>query len=137
MKFAYIVAGILSLATAALHVFGGGPEFHDPMLQSGAVTPLKAMFSILWHVATAMFVLNGAALLLVSRSAPVARLLGTLIFAQYTAFAILFLWYGYFYFGSIWPLSQWLIFVTINVVIAFGLINTSDSEKAKHETAKL
>ncbi len=131
MKFAYITAGILSLATAALHVFGGGPEFHDPMLKSSADVPLKAMFSILWHVATAMFVFNGAALFLVSRSALTARPIGILIFAQFTAFAILFLWYGYTYLGSIWPLSQWLIFVIINVVIAFGLFNKSGSEETK------
>lgn len=115
------VAGILSLATAVLHVWGGGVEFHKPMLAGGSSDKLKAGFSVIWHEVTAMLVVNGVALLAVVRSPAFGQGLIWLVLLQFLAFAFLFMFYGRTRLKTFWVLPQWTIFAVLSMLIAGDL----------------
>ncbi len=115
------VAGILSLATAILHVWGGGIEFHRPMLTGASSDKLKAGFSVIWHEVTAMLVFNGIALLATVRNPGFGQGLIWLVLLQFLAFAFLFMFYGRTRLKTFWVLPQWTIFAVLSMLIAGDL----------------
>ncbi len=115
-------AGFASIAIAGLHVFGGGPEFHLPALESALNPAWKALFSTIWHQVTAFLVLNGLFLILAGRSAHLNRSLVTLIMVQNAIFGVLFLGYGWLRLGSAFVLSQWSLFLPLALILMFVLL---------------
>ncbi len=114
-------AGILSLLTLLAHVFGGGPEIHDPVLESDLLVELKAVLSVIWHAITAILAINGVALFMASRHARYQKPIVLLIAGQYLAFAALFIFYGWIRLGTLAPMPQWTIFIAISVLALAGL----------------
>jgi hypothetical protein len=113
-----LTAAGVSLLTAGLHVFGGGPEFHEPALASALDPAWKAAFSTIWHQVTAFLLLNAMFLAATSLSPKLNRGMLMLIGAQNLSFGILFLFYGWMRLGSPFILMQWLIFFAIAALIA-------------------
>jgi hypothetical protein len=103
----------ISLGTAGLHVFGGGPEFHEPALASALAPEWKAGFSTIWHQITAFLLLNALFLFATGLSPQLNRGMLLLIAAQNLSFGILFLAYGWVRLGTPFVLMQWLIFFGI------------------------
>lgn len=120
--------GLMSLAIAALHVFGGGPEFHVPALQSPLEPAWKAGFSTIWHQVTAFLVLNGVFLIAASRAAQFNRELVFLIILQNTAFGLLFLTYGWVRLGNPFILLQWILFLPLAFLLWLGLLRDSSGK---------
>ncbi|NJM82536.1 MAG: hypothetical protein HC844_08570 [Tabrizicola sp.] len=117
-----VTAGCLSLGIAALHAFGGGPEFHAPALASTFDDRWKAVFSIIWHQVTAFLVINGVFLIGLGITLPDNRSLLTLVGAQNGAFVLLFLGIGWFRLGSPFVLMQWLLFLPVVLLLVVALL---------------
>lgn len=112
-------AACFSLLLGFAHVFGGGPEFHLTALASNLLVDQKAVYSVLWHFASATLFINSAALFLAAFK-PEHRNLSALVCLQFFAFGGLFIGYGMLRLGSPWVLPQWLFFALICVLAAFG-----------------
>lgn len=113
-------AGVLTILYTGVHVFAGGPEVHDPALASELSPMVKGVISVVWHMITAMMLLNGLALLWLSRK-PGQAALGWLVVAQFAAFAGLFIFYGLTRFGDLFTMPQWTGFAVIAAVAALGM----------------
>lgn len=132
-------AGSVSILTCGLHVVGGGPEFHEPALQSTLSDTWKAAFSTIWHAVTAFLFFNGLFLIFAGLALRKNTLLLWLMLLSNLAFGLLFFGYGIVRLNSLWLLPQWVIFATISACIAIAIILRdplqSVEEVAGHPTA--
>ena len=62
----YATATVLMGLTVGLHIFGGGPEIHDPIRASAMPDVVRAVGSVLWHAVTWMLILMAVALAWIS-----------------------------------------------------------------------
>ena len=115
-----LAAGILTVLYSGLHVFGGGPEVHVPILESSISPFLKGISSVIWHAITAIMLFNGLALIWLAGQTE-QRAMGWLVVAQFTAFAGIFVAYGLIRFGDLFVMPQWIGFLTISAIAAWGL----------------
>jgi hypothetical protein len=117
MTWTRLAAALMAL-TFFIHVFGGGPEVHDP-LQATLTDPFLAAFAaVLWHMVTVVLaVLAGGLWVLAGRRDPA---LEAILSAIQLGFAALFIVYGLTRLGTIWPMSQWIIFLAIPALTRFG-----------------
>jgi len=115
------VAGLLSVLTLFIHIFGGGPEVHDPVLQSALSVELKAILSVIWHAISAILLINAVALFIAAKSPMVLKPIVIIVSSQYLAFAALFIFYGVTHLDSLLPMPQWVIFIVLAVVGLIGL----------------
>jgi hypothetical protein len=117
MNWTRLAAALMGL-TVLIHVFGGGPEVHDP-LQVALSDPFLAAFAaVLWHMVTvALVVLAGGLWVLAKRhdSALEAILSGIQL-----GFAAVFVFYGLTRLGTVMPMNQWIIFLIIPALTRFG-----------------
>jgi hypothetical protein len=117
-----LVAGLISIVTAGLHVFGGGPEFLKPAMSSALPDAWKAVFSIIWHGVTAILIMNGVFLIGNSISPrPNHGVIWFMAFLNLT-FGILFLFYGISMLGTPFVLVQWVIFFAIFMQCSLGVL---------------
>jgi hypothetical protein len=118
MRRPTLAAAGLMAATFALHVFGGGPEFHDRIQALDIDVPLRAISAILWHGISFLLALQTFALLWLSRHPD--RAVSILLTAIQIGFAGLFLFYGQTMLGTVWVLGQWTIFLALAGLIFWG-----------------
>jgi len=114
-------AAILSLITLFVHIFAGGQEIHIPILESKLSVGMKAILSVVWHMATAMLIMNSIALLIAARSPDYQKPLILLIASQYLSASVLFVYYGYFRLDSLMLMPQWIAFSSIAALALTGL----------------
>jgi hypothetical protein len=114
----YAIAAALMGLTVGLHVFGGGPEIHDPIRASALPDVVRAIGSVLWHAVTWMLVLMAAALAWLSVRRDTA--LFAMVVAMQGGFAALFIFYGWTVLGTLWETPQWVIFCVIAAVMFLG-----------------
>ncbi|MDH5731622.1 MAG: hypothetical protein OEZ58_21785, partial [Gammaproteobacteria bacterium] len=88
------VAGVLSGFTLLIHLFAGGPEIHDPVLQSALSSELKAVISVIWHAISFVLLINMIALFSAATSPTLMKPIVIIVSSQYVAFAALFIFYG-------------------------------------------
>jgi hypothetical protein len=131
-----VLAALVSLATAALHVFGGGPEFLQPALDSGLPAVWKAGFSSIWHQITAFLVLNGIFLIAASIRPGMTAGVLPLVAVQNLAFAGLFLGYGLAQLGTPLALPQWIIFLAIAALLLVAIGLRTGQEARPYPTAQ-
>lgn len=112
------IAALIMGATVFLHLFGGGPQYHDAFLVSLSDSELKSMASILWHAVTIMLAVFTFSLIYLARHKNIA--LELTLAAIQVCFSLAFLWYGWKDLGTIWPMPQWVIFLSIVVLTFFG-----------------
>jgi hypothetical protein len=121
-RFWCFAAACISLLTAALHVIGGGPEFHLPALDSALSNQWKVAFSSVWHEITALLFFNGVFLILSGLALRKNLLVLWLVLSLNVAFAVLFFGYGVSRLGTPWALLQWVIFVVISICVTLALL---------------
>lgn len=128
-RFWCLAAAVISLATSMLHVFGGGPEFHNPALQSPLSDQWKVVFSTIWHEITALLFLNGLFLIFAGLALRKNLLMLWLVLLFNIAFGVMFFSYGAIRLGSPLVLLQWTIFAAIGacLITAIALRNTLDA----------
>lgn len=121
MNLWILTAAGLSFVTLLIHLFSGGPEVHDPILESDLSVLLKAYGSVLWHAVTVVLAVNSMALLIAARGRALQKPLVLLTAGQYFGFAVLFGIYGLTRLGTLLPMPQWIIFCLIAAVALMGL----------------
>ena len=116
-----VVSAVLSLILTGLHVFGGGPDVHIPLLESNASDVVKGFASVVWHSITIALLLGSLMLFIAARNEVSRYVLTWLVIGFYTAFAGLFVFYGIVRFGNILVMPPWIGFVVIVSVAYIGL----------------
>lgn len=117
MIWTRLSATLLAL-TFLIHVFAGGPEVHVPLQEALSDPALAAFAAVLWHAVTVVLALLTIGLWgLAGRHDP---LLETVISGIQLGFAGLFIFYGLAWLGTLWPMPQWIIFLTIPALTRFG-----------------
>ena len=114
-------AAALSAATAAIHVFLGGPDVAKPLLQSEMRRVPKFTNYYCWHIVTITLIAMsvGFAIPAFSPGETTSALTWTLIAAVFALWSIaLFLW------KKMPPLAlpQWILFTPIAALGVWGLI---------------
>ncbi|MCC5960104.1 MAG: hypothetical protein JJU08_12275 [Rhodobacteraceae bacterium] len=113
-RFASALMGL----TFLIHVFAGGPEVHDQLQTALHDDGLAAFAAILWHaVSVVLAVLAIGLWVLAARHDP--SLEGILSAIQ-IGFAALFVFYGLTRLGTLAPMPQWIIFLSIPALTRFG-----------------
>lgn len=116
-----VAAGLAALVLDLVHVFPGGKEIHRPMVASHWPEPAKAVWSVVWHAATAVMAFGGLALIAAGLMPDHALALAALPVGLFLATAILFLVYGIKRLGTVWVLPQWVAFLGISALALVGL----------------
>ena len=116
-----LAAGVAALVLDLVHVFPGGREIHRPMVAAQWPEPAKAVWSVVWHAATAVMALGGLALIAAAVFPDHALVLAALPVALFLSTAALFLFYGIKRLGTIWVLPQWVAFLGISALAIMGL----------------
>lgn len=112
------LAGAIMVLTTAVHVFAGGPEYHD-VYQTVLPTPhLAAMSAVLWHAITINLIVFAGAYFWLALYP--SRPLLIAIVAMQTGWILLFLFYGVSMLGSLWLMPQWVIFLTVLLLSFYG-----------------
>ena len=112
-----ITAALMAL-TFLVHVFMGGPEFHEPYQTVLDDPLLRAMAAVLWHAVSVVLAVLALGLWLLARRPDPA--LEAVISGVQLGFAGLFLWYGMVQLGSLMPMPQWMIFLALPVLTRLG-----------------
>lgn len=115
----YFAAAVMMFATSGLHVFGGGPEIHVPIQNSELAIELRAISAVLWHAVTVILVVFTAGYLWSARMG--GRSIVALMGVTQVGFAGLFVYYGTTLLGSVWPMPQWIIFLSVPLVSFIGM----------------
>ncbi len=118
MRIPTLLAAGMMAATCALHVFGGGPEFHGPIQASDMALPLRAISAILWHAVSLLLAIQAVALIWMARHPHDG--MAALLVAIQISFAGLFLFYGQTMMGTVWALGQWTVFLALAALIGWG-----------------
>ncbi|MEM1301051.1 MAG: hypothetical protein AAGH17_00595 [Pseudomonadota bacterium] len=121
----FMIAGIMFLATAAIHALAGGPEINAPVQASTLDPVVRSVMAVVWHAITAVALVLAAAMIWTARHRNPAVILLTL--AINVSFIALFWAIGIAELGSLLLMPQWIIFATISLVMLWGL---------KRETAR-
>lgn len=114
-------AGAAALVLDLVHIFPGGREIHRPMVASHWPEPAKAVWSVVWHAATAMMALGGLALIAAGLYPDQALALAALPVALLLSTSVLFLVYGWTRLGTVWVLPHWAAFLGISALALAGL----------------
>jgi hypothetical protein len=116
MNLWLLAAGMAALVLDLIHVIPGGREIHRPMVASHWPEPAKAVWSVVWHAATAVMALGGLALIAAGLLPDHALALAALPVALFLSTAALFLAYGMKRLGTVWVLPQWVAFLGISTL---------------------
>jgi len=114
-------AGILSGLLIFVHIFGGGPEIHNPMLESDLPQSIKSVWSVVWHAITLLLILGTIVLVYAALYPGQINSAVVLICAMYFGFALLFVAYGIVQLGSVIIMPQWIAFGLIALLAGIGL----------------
>ena len=111
-------AATLMAATCFVHVVFGGPEVDLPIRMSDVPEMARATAHVVWHMASWMLAVISAALFWLSRHEN--RALETTLAALQLGTAALFLWINVTWFGALFALPQWTIFVAVAALSFWG-----------------
>ncbi|MFG5380127.1 hypothetical protein [Yoonia sp. R2-816] len=118
MNIPLTIAGAIMVLTTGVHVFAGGPEYHDVYQTVLPTAHLASMAAVLWHVITInLIVFAGAYFWLAQHS---SRPLMIALAAMQIGWIGLFLFYGTTMLGSLWPMPQWVIFSATVLLTIYG-----------------
>jgi hypothetical protein len=122
MNLWLLASGIALSLLNLVHIFLGGLEIHRPMVNSHWPDPAKAIWSVVWHLTTAMMLLGGLALIVAALHPDIAMALAALPLALTASAAILFIAYGLSRLGTLLVLPHWIAFSGITLVGIIGLL---------------
>jgi hypothetical protein len=123
MNIGYLLSGLGSALTFALHVWGGGPEFLEPFLANLTDPRLRAMSVVLWHAVSLGLALQAITMFWLAKNP--SRPLGLFIAAGHLGWAVLFLIVGQTMLGTVWDFGQWVIFLALAGLALLGAARPS------------
>lgn len=111
-------AALLMALTLGVHLFLGGPEYHEQYQRMLTDANLRSMAAVLWHIVSVILASFSFGLFYLAQRRNVA--VEFMLSGIQLGFAALFLWYGLTELGSIWPLPQWTAFTLIPLLTFIG-----------------
>lgn len=115
-------AGVATLALALIHVVAGGREVHQPMLASAASGHHKLIWSVVWHAATVVMLLGGAAFIAAAFMHDRAFVIVAFPLAVFAVMATLFIFYSFVRFRTLHVTPHWIAFTVITGLGLAGLL---------------
>lgn len=122
MNFWLLASGIAMLLLKLVHIFAGGREIHRPMVAARWPEPAKAIWSVVWHITTALLLFGGLALIAAALRPDLALALAAMPLAITASAAVLFIVYSLARLGSLRILPHWIAFSAITALGVIGLI---------------
>ncbi len=122
MNLWLLASGTSMLLLNLVHIFAGGREIHLPMVASTWPEPAKAIWSVVWHITTAMMLFGGLALVGAALRPELALPLAALPLALTASAAVLFVVYSLSRLGTLRILPHWIAFLAITVLGLVGLV---------------
>lgn len=122
MNLWLLCAGIALLLLTLVHIFPGGREIHRPMVATHWPEPAKAIWSVVWHITTAMMFFGGLALIVAGMRPDEALAWAALPLALTGSTAVLFVVYSLSRLGTLRTLPHWAAFGVISVIGIVGLV---------------
>ncbi|MQS15605.1 hypothetical protein F7Q99_25880 [Streptomyces kaniharaensis] len=112
-------AATLAAAIAALHLFGGTPEFVGPLVHANLDAPVKQLFRVLWHMCTLLLASLPVALAWAARAERrIARPVLAYVWFIAAAFTVVFFVIDLDAFGAaVFTLPQWTLFIPLLILI--------------------
>lgn len=117
-----LASGTAMLLLNLVHIFLGGREIHLPMVASHWPEPAKAIWSVVWHITTAMMLFGGLALVVAAFRPDLALSLSAVPLALAGSAAVLFVVYGLSRLGTVRILPHWIAFSGITLLGVIGLV---------------
>ena len=114
-------AAALSILTTAVHIFGGGPAIHAPMLQTDIADDVRATWSVVWHGVSAMLAIGSVVLAGAAMGKNWGRSGAAIVALIYAAFTGLFIFYGLARLGNLITMPQWTIFAAMVALIVVAM----------------
>lgn len=121
MNIWLFASGIAMLLLNLVHIFLGGREIHLPMVASHWPEPAKAIWSVVWHITTAMMLFGGLALVAAAFRPDLALSLAAVPLAFAASAAALFVVYSLSRLGTLRVLPHWIAFSVITALGVIGL----------------
>jgi hypothetical protein len=122
MNLWLLASGIAMLLLNLVHIFAGGREIHRPMVTANWPEPAKAIWSVVWHITTAMMLFGGLALVAAALRPDQALALAALPLTLTAAATILFIVYSLSRLGTLRILPHWIAFSAITTLGVIGLV---------------
>ncbi len=116
MRWLFLMAGVLCLATGALHAVMGGIDTLNPVMASTVPLHVRAAIMAVWHGISLMFLVSALAFFRAFRvQRPKARPVGVLLGLYYLLFAGIFAGLSYVWFEDVMVLPQWTLLAPIGL----------------------
>jgi uncharacterized membrane protein len=122
MNLWLLASGVALLFVDLVHVFAGGREIHRPMVGSTWPAPAKAIWSVVWHMATAVMLFGGLALIMAAFRPSDALELAALPLLLTASTAVLFVAYSLTRLGNLRILPHWIAFSGVTLLGVAGLM---------------
>jgi hypothetical protein len=122
MNLWLLASGVAMLLLNLVHIFAGEREIHRPMVSSTWPAPAKAIWSVVWHMATAMMLFGGLVLILAAFRPADALELAALPLLLTGSTAVLFIAYSLTRLGNLRILPHWIAFSAITLLGLIGLM---------------
>jgi len=120
MRWLFLIAGILCLATGGIHAILWGIDTLNPVMASKVSMEVRAAIMAIWHAITALFALSAIAFFWAfAAERQKARPVGVLLGFFYLIFAGLFAALSFLWFEDPMILPQWTLLAPIGL---FALI---------------
>lgn len=121
LSFWLIAAGVISIATTGLHVFGGTPEIMVPLHGSDAPILSKGIAQVMWNQITFLLLLGGAVFIYAALRPNRAKDIASTMIILFLGITGLFLFTGITMFGGVWAMPQWTLFLAMAALAAIGV----------------
>lgn len=129
-----LLAALLALFTAVVHVVGGGADIARPLLDSPLDLTLKFTLYAVWHGISVTLACSGIALLFCARryQAAEARLLATAVSLLWISFGGVFLAIAAAYpeHDLLFKLPQWILLLPVGLLGLWGRAGMPSQAKA-------
>lgn len=126
MNIPTLAAAGLMAATFFVHVFVGGPETDQPIRGTDLPEVARATAHVVWHMVSWMIAVIAGALAWLSRHGN--RPLEAVLAALQLGTVAVFLWVNLTWFGALFVLPQWTVFVIAPVLTRWGQARVRSAE---------
>jgi len=116
MRWFYLLAGLVCLATGGVHAVLGGIDTLNPVMASKVDMTVRAAILVVWHAISLLFGLSALAFFWAFWVGPAkARPIGVLLGLFYLLFAGLFAGLSFLWFEDPMVLPQWTLLAPIGL----------------------
>lgn len=116
----FLTAAGVTLLGAGVHVLAGTPEVMEPLYASDLPPASAGVLDVVWQQVTALLVGSVVAMLVGAARPGWRRPVAWLVGGHFAVVAIIFVIWGFVWFGTPWPMPQWALFAPVAAMLAWG-----------------